>query len=86
MSRVCLLLQQTLLKPFDFPSKRKKKGGKEGRQTAALGVALAGRHSQEACVISCLLLPGWDDVGKLNCYGSLGHILLFIVYPARGSY
>lgn len=60
-----LLLQQALLKPFDFSIKKKKKKRKERRQTAALGVALAGRHSQEACAISCLFLPGWDCVGKL---------------------
>lgn len=85
MSRVRLCLLQALPKPFDFPSKGKKKK-EEGRQTATLGVAPAGRHSQEASVISRLLLPGWDYVGKLNSFGSLGHILLFIVYPAWESY
>lgn len=48
-----LLLRQALLKPFDFPIKKKIK--KEGRQTAALGVAPADTAWRPVPFLGCFL-------------------------------
>lgn len=70
--------RQALLKPFDFSIKKKIK--KEGRQTAALGVAPADTAWRPVSFL--LLLGGQGYVG--TAVGLWSRIAL-IVYPAWGS-